>query len=273
MTKRDQLIAEFNKTPIQVGEHVYFKLSGGRTTSGDVVNVIGENIYIKDKEDPIQVKDVDKRLGEYSIGFNPFKDHYRYNSFNSPLDGLIFRFVSDRERYFKEYLPEGVPNTNWNPYVFNPNGTKMYYQRPLVWTLEDKQELIRSLYKKLECGRVVVRLRSYRWIESQLKQGNTEVAWHDIVDGKQRLHTVHEFMSDEFPDEYGYYWSDLSRQAQAEIKNAQPFAYVELPDSTTDKQTLMAFINNNHAGVPMDKNHLNFVMNQFNSNYNEQVSK
>ena len=41
------------------------------------------------------------------------------------------------------------------------NGKKSYYQRPLVWELEDKQLLIESIYNSVDCGKILIRLKGW----------------------------------------------------------------------------------------------------------------
>lgn len=63
------------------------------------------------------------------------------------------------------------------------------YQRGSVWTLDQRQALIKSLYMGLPVGSVVVSVLPYR-------PGG---ASYRIVDGKQRVETVRMFVADEFP--------------------------------------------------------------------------
>lgn len=46
---------------------------------------------------------------------------------------------------------------NFNPYVIDNDGKKLYYQRDYVWTLEDEQTFIESIYNNLSLGTVVLK--------------------------------------------------------------------------------------------------------------------
>jgi len=105
------------------------------------------------------------------------------------------------------------------------------------------------------------RRRDWDWVESEIKNGNNEVAFYDIVDGKQRLNAIISFMSDEFTDSYGNYYSDLSDSAQYKFGNHQLFSYIELTENTTDQETLAQFLKVNFAGVLQSKEHIEYVKN------------
>lgn len=91
------------------------------------------------------------------------------------------------------------------------------------------------------------------------KNGETELSFNDIVDGKQRLHTIKEFINGEFCDLYGNYYSDLSDSAQNKFLNHQLFQYCELPENTSDEEVLYQFLKTNFTGKPQSKEHIYYV--------------
>lgn len=151
-----------------------------------------------------------------------------------------------------------VPEVNFNPYVFN-GSEKLYYQRDFCWTLKDKQSLIESIYQYVNCGMILLRARSYKYIKEEIKKGNKEVAFWDVVDGKQRLSCLIDFINDRFTDLHGNYFSDLSERAQREFSSSQCFTFGEMGQGTTDKETIDAFIHVNISGKPTSQNHLDYV--------------
>ena len=72
-----------------------------------------------------------------------------------------------------------------------------------MWELKDKQLLIESIYNGINCGKIVLRDRGYNYIISELNKGNKEVAFRDVVDGKQRIGALLDFVNDKFPDLHG----------------------------------------------------------------------
>lgn len=141
---------------------------------------------------------------------------------------------------------------NFNPYITDKDGNKVYYQRDLCWTLEDKQNFIESVYNELNCGVIVLRYNS----DKRLAESGAE--W-DVVDGKQRLSTLIEFFNNEFPDRYGNYWKDFSVVAQRHFKNIKCMTFYEFRENVSDEDIKRAFLNVNFTGVPMSKEHIEFV--------------
>lgn len=75
------------------------------------------------------------------------------------------------------------------------------YQRGLVWTLQQKQDLIDTMTMGLNIPAIYVRER----------EDVHEGAWMEVVDGKQRISTIKEFMSDGFAFQGKLYSQWLNR--------------------------------------------------------------
>lgn len=90
-------------------------------------------------------------------------------------------------------------------------------------------------------------------------KGETELAFNDIVDGKQRLNTIREFLMDEFVDTYGNHFSDLSEESQNKFLNHQLLQYAEMPEGTTDEEVLYQFLKMNFSGIPQSQEHIQYV--------------
>lgn len=160
------------------------------------------------------------------------------------------------------YLMSGVAHTfgngkqimgfNFDPYILNKDGKKIFYQRPLCWTLQNKQNLIESIYLGLNCGDVVLK---YNDDDRAVEVG----AEMDVVDGKQRIHAIIEFFNNEFPDMHGNYFKDFSKVAQRMFKNRKAMHIFMLREKCSDEKVKRAFLNVNFTGVPMSKEHIEFV--------------
>ena len=185
---------------------------------------------------------------------------------------IIFRIISDiKKDESRNYIINGIyiPELNYNPFVYGKDGERLYYQRDYVWTLEDEQNFIESIYNHLNLGTVVIRKRSWKWIEketaSRTKKDNVDdIAFYDIVDGKQRLHTVFRFMTDQFPDKHGNYYSDLSDIAQYKFEEGGSMAILEIEEDAKDEDVLRVFLNVNYTGKPLSQDHLDYVKGLFN---------
>ena len=121
------------------------------------------------------------------------------------------------------------------------------YQRGLVWTDEDKVKLIDSIFQQVDIGKFVFRKLPYA----------ADAPSYEIVDGKQRLSALIDFVYDQFPYK-GRYWSQLSQADRGFIEDYQS-SYAQLDETFTRQQVLDLFVRLNTGGRPMDPAHLDRV--------------
>lgn len=277
---RQKLIDNKEKSRLEVGESVYVKKSAlgyeGKSAKGEYLCTIedlnpltvsideyglGKNAY-KIKRTDIVSRNI------RAIGANPFEtrhDHIRMVAYT--LESILFGLdimgekTETHEAVGARYKVQGipVPECNWNPYVYDKEGKKNYYQRDFVWTVQDKQLLIESIYQGIDCGKILVRKRGFSELEAMAKKGEIELYFHDIVDGKQRLNAIRGFLMGEFADMHGNYFGDLSYQAQHKLTDNQLFSYAEMPENSKDEDVIYQFLKLNFAGVPQSKEHIEYV--------------
>ena len=118
--------------------------------------------------------------------------------------------------------------------------------RDLVSEVEELESVNRQLEETIEK------------LEELQKEGY-ELAFKDIVDGKQKLNAIKSFLENEYPDLNGNYFSDLSDQAQRRLTNHQLISYSELPENTKDEDVLRQFLRLNFTGVSQSEEHLNYI--------------
>lgn len=147
---------------------------------------------------------------------------------------------------------------NFDPYITDADGKRVFYQRGLVWTLEQKQLLIDSIYNGIEIGKFIFRYKSWEDITKQMTETKHGFNF-DCVDGKQRLNCLIEFVQDNFQDSYGFYFSDLSAEAQNKFMRYGKLAIGELGENSTDKDVINTFLTLNFTGTPMSADHINYV--------------
>lgn len=201
------------------------------------------------------------------VGANPFtKEEWkaRIRTLNMDLEGIILMLLKPlRESESHEKRSDGteykISLLNWNPYIINKDGEKEYYQRDFCWSTKDKQCLIDSIYNRINCGQILVRKHSHRYMVNEANNGADEVFEFDIVDGKQRLSAIWGFMNNEFPDTFGNYWNDLSEAARTEFERSMVLTYAEMEENTTDEDTIKAFLGVNFTGVPMSPEHIEYI--------------
>jgi hypothetical protein len=267
--KKQSLIDAYLSEPIKKGDKVEVLGLGiqNKKSWGNIAVVkyvlSSQDIEIESDRSLSIVKagDYRKWLGE--VGIYPFpKNIDRIQSINFSLESVLFSLGltgDDRNEYFVEEIP--VMRCSFNPFIYDELGKKIYYQRPLVWSVDDKRLLIDSIYNSVDCGKILVRNRSWAELNQMVKNGETEIAFKDVVDGKQRLNAVADFIKGEFSDSQGNFFSDLSKMAQRKFTDHQLFSYSELPENSSDKDVKNQFLKLNFAGVPQSKEHIEFVKN------------
>jgi hypothetical protein len=272
----------YQNSPLTVGETVEIEKSnvgfGGSSQSPNeivsynIVAIDGDNITISVKqygrmETKVVNRSVILKKTDYRIGINPLKNEMPRVSFYSiDIWQLLGRTGYDDDGSLRtdgrsNRLVEGIQvnELSWNPFIFDKTGEKIYYQRGFEWTLEQNQLLIESIYNEITIGTFIVRRRSYNEVVALIKQGHTDVAFHDIVDGKQRLNALISFVANEYPDFEGNYFGDFSEYGKRQFMGYSRLNYGLLEDNTPDKSVHKIFLNHNFAGAPMSMDHINFV--------------
>jgi hypothetical protein len=132
-------------------------------------------------------------------------------------------------------------------------------QRPLVWNLFQKQQLILSALKGIKLPPIQFIL----FTDDAAGTGPDKKQVYHIIDGKQRLTTLLSFYNGEFPiiwDNKEYFFKDLDEWAARRISHMtldsdRVYTY---PDADlTDDQKIAWFEMINFAGTPQDIEHLN----------------
>lgn len=271
--KKQKEIDKFLSTPIQVGESVTltkkkekqdyrYKSSYGF----EVIDTNGDTLTLKENQSPkaqpveVSVSDVENR-NLFSLGVNPLAwDFGKTRPVAYSMDSIIYTFELQEKRW-DVYDIDGIEisEINWNPYVYDNQGNKIRYQRDFVWTEAQNKNFIQSLYNGVSLGSIVVRKRSFDGLRKMKTNGETELSFVDIVDGKQRLNALRLFINDEISDWDGNFFGDLSFQAQNKLFTSQLISYAEMGEDTTDKEVLSQFLRMNIEGTPQDPKHLGFV--------------
>ena len=276
--KKNRLLKEALERDFRVGDKVCVKsgLINKYTNSEEkkvVVNIIRivnvSTVIVKDEygnEHKLATSDISIDFNK--IGANPFVEKSWREDIKLSLMpiGSIMSYINvNMHSPSKTVMPTiingiEVNEVNFNPYVII-NGEKIHYQRPFCWSLEDKQKLIESIYEDNSCGNIVLRERSWKTIEDLTSKGEKEVAFWDVVDGKQRLDALISFINDDFKDFHGNFYSDLSEYAQRKFRNSSAFGFVKLQENVTDEDTIKIFLHVNCSGKQMSEEHLNKIKN------------
>lgn len=120
------------------------------------------------------------------------------------------------------------------------------YQRGLVWTREQKEALIQTIFDRGSIGTLVFNARD----------DSTNRELYEIIDGKQRLSTLHEFQQDGFTIK-GLLHSELHPRDKTAFK--QHHVQVFILQDAPQKDIYRFFLRINRAGTPIDTDHINYV--------------
>lgn len=274
--KKDKLLKEALERGFRVGDKVVVKLGLINKYTNNVEKKVVVDIIRIVNDDTVIVKDEygnehklatdDIRIDINKIGANPFVEKSWREDItvtSMPIGSIVSYFNINTHCPSKTETPTiingvEVKEINFNPYVII-NGKKIHYQRPFCWSLEDKQKLIESIYEDNNCGNIALRERSWKTVEDLISNGENEVAFWDVVDGKQRLDALISFINDGFKDFHGNFYSDLSEYAQRKFRNSSAFGFVKLRENVTDEDTIKIFLHINSSGKQMPEEHLNKI--------------
>ncbi len=261
--KKEKLIKKFLKTEVEVGQRVSIKglhYKEDKVESHIISSLNPPSVEIYGYNEPVKFSlDQIVERSTRHIGVNPFpekKETVRMISFS--LYSILNSIGWEKERTYEKTFGFKMPDLNWNPYIIK-NGEKEYYQRDFVWKLKDKQLLLESIYNGVECGKIIIRRHSWDYLLEQSKKGNKEIAFKDVVDGKQRLNAILGFVKNEYPDGNGKFFEDFSEIAVNRFLDHQLFSYGEMPETSTDEDVVRTFLMINHTGKSQSKEHINFV--------------
>lgn len=293
---KEQLIKEELAKPFEVGKIIrvkgkYLKFNTSQDPEWwnhlkikEVKHEDGKTVIIAEttewrsysrSDERVVVEDMEVQKSTSAIGANPipaeqWDAHVINTGFN--IGSVIHRVMNDipGERFKQKYVINGIdiPELNFNPFVYGKDGQRLYYQRDYCWTLEDEQNFIESMYNHLNLGTVVFRKRSWKWLEKETatrgdNKDNSDLGFYDIVDGKQRLHTLKRFLTDQFQDKHGNYYSDLSEYAQRKFEDCGAMTVLEIEERASEEDVLRIFMNVNYTGRPMSQEHLDYVRTLF----------
>ena len=127
------------------------------------------------------------------------------------------------------------------------------YQRGYVWTQEDKEKLIDSIFNNIDIGKfALIHKRNY---------GQPDVPLYEVLDGKQRITAICEFYENRFPYK-GKYFNDLSYLDRWHFMDyGINIAEIDYADKAT---ILKYFLILNTSGKCISKEHLAKVEKMYN---------
>lgn len=265
--KKQEAIKQYLTEPLKVGDKISYTGAGNGSQNksisawGDVTKIEDGIVYFDGYYKGLSRLINEVKKVTYFIGENPFIQRKRIISYQIDIGQLLtycgINIYNDFSIQPSEYLPP-AKICSFDPHVVDFNGKEVYYQRGLIWTLEQKQLLIDSIFNGVDIGKFLFRKRSWKYVEQRVNN-NLSAAFRDLVDGISRVSAIIDFVRGEFSSSNGIIWSELSELAQQQFLGYRNLQYCEMDENTTDKEVQTQFLMVNHAGVPMSKEHLKFV--------------
>lgn len=179
--------------------------------------------------------------------YNPPANETRYAEWHE-----IFKYNQNKptafrkeEEHFIRFANSGL-NSLLNMVYFFGVDFDVDYQRDHVWALDDKVALIDSIFNNIDIGKFV-------FVERNLKY---EGKLYEIIDGKQRLTAICEFVEGRFPYK-GIYFAEMSNSDKNKITN-HGISYGCLQNPTR-RAIFETFIKLNTCGRPMENKDIDKV--------------
>lgn len=125
-----------------------------------------------------------------------------------------------------------------------------FYQRGLVWTLDQKQKYILALFQEK------ARINITTIVDIHSKSD----CYIEVLDGKQRLTTIFDFIENKFKLKDGCYFKDLHFDDMKYLLNLTfHYSRIEVNHKHTcftDEQKIELFLEINEMGTKMSKTHI-----------------
>lgn len=155
-----------------------------------------------------------------------------------PVKGITKSDVVNRNVLTLNFSNSDLSSVLWQASKAQSNPD---YQRGYVWTLEDKQKYIDSVFEQRSLGAFIfVKDQHYNY---------------EILDGKQRLNALQEYVAGKFSYN-GIYFREMSRVDRYRfMSRSVQWATVE-KERLTKANLLKIFLDVNCAGVPQTEEHL-----------------
>ena len=246
---------------------------------GPVIKIDGDEIHVQLNSSSVP-SEIDEEIHEYyperytkvgkthrkyvsptfhECGANSFgKYKRRIDFYNQDISSLLSKAGYRGRGENFEKADENKISINFDPFVLDANGQRQHFQRGLVWTLEQKQLLIESIYQGIEIGKFLFRFNSWQRREKEREESGRGHDF-DCIDGKQRFFAILDFLQNKYPDSHGNYWKDLSSNAHGRFTNYGNLSYGQMPEDATDEEVIDNFLTLNFTGTPMSPEHIEYV--------------
>lgn len=209
---------------------------------GIIIKILENKKYLVKHYIPKKYNDKEKEETE-SVFFeweltrfdNNTPTYNKRNDIEAHLDKV--KVNTNVKRFYRDYLR----NINFNP----------FYQRDLVWTLDQKREYIEYLFENK------VKVEPKFIVEMDEKTLDDK---YEILDGKQRLSAIIDFIENKFSIFDDDYYVELNAQDKNYFLSINiEFERISINNFTrnlTNEEKIELFLIENKKGTIMDRKHL-----------------
>jgi hypothetical protein len=213
---------------------------GDKVARGNLVNcfiaVVVDEYFVVIGHTPSPTRDYTPLEGEI---------HYQYAAWFEVVPATVLpvqvEFLGAKHRL--NFSSSGVESLI-HKVVFFGMDFSPEFQRDYVWTQEDKEKFLDSVFKWQDIGKWTIWKRPYP--KSDI-----------VVDGKQRLSTLVDFFLDKTTWR-GVKYSELDGRSRRVFREA-PVQCAEISENTPYKDVLEIFLDMNTGGVPQLPEHIERV--------------
>lgn len=180
---------------LEIGQKVYS--SRTRFRNLEVIDINGLQVECKGES-------YHERERGYTDGWHPTTNTFMYYELrDKPFDNDKNMHVPPKWKNIIQRNPNMKTSVNhfYRDILSGEIDINPPYQRGLVWTLEQKQKYIESLFNETA---VITPTIVLNW-ENSIDNGA-----YEVIDGKQRLTTIFDFIENKFCLSNGLYFKDLS---------------------------------------------------------------
>lgn len=184
----------------------------------------------------------------YEIEFESEKDGSRVRRLEPWYN--VFKTNDNENPLFKEdnlrlnFTSSCIDNIIWRKYSYGID-LDPEYQRGYVWSPEDEEALIDSIFNNCDIGKFVL-----------INKDCDDNPCYEVLDGKQRINTILRFFEDRFTYK-GYLYSELSLSDRRKFKRFT-ISTAEIVNPSKE-MIYQYFLKVNVTGKVMDKDHLKKV--------------
>lgn len=225
-----------------IPEPTYTHKVGAEVMNGSLRDVVVEEVLEGGKIYKLDFTDYDNNYGNPIL--TPHQKRYvAWTSVRKKVDSTESFIENDdiKLRFLQSQIRSLIEKAYDTGIDFEPD-----YQRDFVWDLQNKVDLIDSIFKNVEIGKFAIIFKGY-----------SGTLLDEVLDGKQRLRAILDYYEDRFAYK-GKFFSDLSEKDRRHFLSYS-ISVCEV-ENLSEEQILRYFVYLNKRGKAMSQEHIDKVL-------------